>query len=600
MKNMITEMKLSKYLHIILIIPICLILGTVLIETPELANSEVIGQMKWFHGSLITLATGSLIIGITQWKKLAFSFSVADICVIILGCLLTVTYDFNFNPAPDKLYFLLGLTCLWFILRILFDSFPILNRFSLWMIICLGGIEAIIGLRQIYGFTVSNHSLYSLTGTFFNPGPYSGYLAMILPICLSKMPEHKKTYYILLGCIILFICILPAGMSRSAWIASSISCLWIAWKQFSLKEKLRKSKAKNKKAWTGLYILCITLITIMLVAIFFIKKDSANGRLFMWKISTKAVISSPIKGYGIGGFPANYGKEQAKYFAENNYSQTEEQVAGSPEYAFNEYLQIGMEGGLITLAAFLFLLIWCFQKGVQKREYAACGGILSLSIFSFASYPLQLPPFPVTLVFLLSMCVSIPDSISNKNMKSVYSYIILCIFTSISIYIYPKQKEIYRATRKWSESRILYNVKSYDVAKDKYQGLYNTLKHRAPYLFEYGQILTKTNETMEADSILKRASLLCADPMIHNVMGKNYQLMKQYDSAEKEFIYAIHLLPGRLYPYYLLTKLYNEPDYYNKEKLKETGQIVLTKEVKVQSTAVRQMRNEIKNLIEKQ
>lgn len=593
-------MKPYKYLHIILIIPISLILGTVLIETPELANSEMIGQMKWFHGSLITLAAGSLIIGITQWKKLTFSFSIADICVIILGCLLAVTYDFNFNPAPDKLYFLLGLTCLWFILRILFNSFPILSRLSLWIIIGLGTIEAIIGLCQIYGFAMSNHSLYSLTGTFFNPGPYSGYLAMILPICLSKLPEHKKTHYIMLGCVILFMCILPAGMSRSAWIASAISCLWIVWKQYPLKEKIRELKKRNKKIWTGLYILSITVISILLITTFLIKKDSANGRLFMWKISTKAIASSPITGYGIGGFPANYGKEQAKHFAENNYSETEEQVAGSPEYAFNEYLQIGMEGGLITLAVFLFLLLWSFNKGMQKHEYAVCGGVLSLSIFSFASYPLQLPPFPITLVFLLSMCTTIPDNILNKKMKSAYVYIILCIFTSISIYIYPKQKENYRATRKWSESRILYSIKSYDVAKDKYHELYNTLKHRAPYLFEYGQILTKTNETMKADSILRRASLLSSDPMIHNVMGKNYQLMKQYESAEKEFVYAIHLLPGRLYPYYLLTKLYNEPDYYNKEKLVKTGKIVLTKEAKVQSAAIRQMRNEIRNLIEKQ
>lgn len=593
-------MKPYKYLHIILIIPISLILGTVLIETPELANSEVIGQMKWFHGSLITLAAGSLIIGITLWKKLTFSFSIADICVIILGCLLAVTYDFNFNPAPDKLYFLLGLTCLWFILRILFNSFPILSRLSLWIIIGLGTIEAIIGLCQIYGFAMSNHSLYSLTGTFFNPGPYSGYLAMILPICLSKLPEHKKTHYIMLGCVILFMCILPAGMSRSAWIASVISCLWIVWKQYPLKEKIRELKKRNKKIWTGLYILSITVISILLITTFLIKKDSANGRLFMWKISTKAIASSPITGYGIGGFPANYGKEQAKHFAENNYSETEEQVAGSPEYAFNEYLQIGMEGGLITLAVFLFLLLWSFNKGMQKHEYAVCGGVLSLSIFSFASYPLQLPPFPITLVFLLSMCTTIPDNILNKTMKSAYVYIILCIFTSISIYIYPKQKENYRATRKWSESRVLYSIKSYDVAKDKYQKLYNTLKHRAPYLFEYGQILTKTNETMKADSILRRASLLSSDPMIHNVMGKNYQLMKQYESAEKEFVYAIHLLPGRLYPYYLLTKLYNEPDYYNKEKLVKTGKIVLTKEAKVQSAAIRQMRNEIRNLIEKQ
>lgn len=55
-----------------------------------------------------------------------------------------------------------------------------------WVLVMLGGIEAVWGLRQLYGYAVSNHSLYVLTGSFFNPGPYSGYLAMILPVCLHQ------------------------------------------------------------------------------------------------------------------------------------------------------------------------------------------------------------------------------------------------------------------------------------------------------------------------------------------------------------------------------------------------------------------------------
>jgi hypothetical protein len=28
-----------------------------------------------------------------------------------------------------------------------------------------------------------NHPLFAVTGSFFNPGPYSGYLAMVFPLC---------------------------------------------------------------------------------------------------------------------------------------------------------------------------------------------------------------------------------------------------------------------------------------------------------------------------------------------------------------------------------------------------------------------------------
>ena len=61
-----------------------------------------------------------------------------------------------------------------------------------WSLILLGGVEAVWGLWQIYGLAVSNHSLYALTGSFYNPGPYSGYLAMVFPICLSEWLNLRK------------------------------------------------------------------------------------------------------------------------------------------------------------------------------------------------------------------------------------------------------------------------------------------------------------------------------------------------------------------------------------------------------------------------
>ncbi|MDE6349086.1 MAG: hypothetical protein K2L60_10685, partial [Bacteroides sp.] len=49
-----------------------------------------------------------------------------------------------------------------------------------------GGVQALLGLLQLYGYAASHHSLYAMTGSFFNPGPYSGYLAMALPVCLHQ------------------------------------------------------------------------------------------------------------------------------------------------------------------------------------------------------------------------------------------------------------------------------------------------------------------------------------------------------------------------------------------------------------------------------
>ena len=78
--------------------------------------------------------------------------------------------------------------------------------------------------------------------------------------------------------------------------------------------------------------------------------------------------------------------------------------------------------------------------------------------------------------------------------------------------------------------------------------------------------------------------------MLYNLMGKNYQAMKEYDLAESNLLKSTHIVPNLLYPYYLLMKLYVETG--EMEKAREAAGIVLTKEPKVQSQAVREMRQE--------
>ena len=47
------------------------------------------------------------------------------------------------------------------------------------------------------------------------------------------------------------------------------------------------------------------------------------------------------------------GEAQAAYFATEEATEQEEWVAGSPEYGFNEYLQLGVELGIVGVSLFL-------------------------------------------------------------------------------------------------------------------------------------------------------------------------------------------------------------------------------------------------------
>lgn len=87
----------------------------------------------------------------------------------------------------------------------------ILGFLLTWLLIVAGAIETVWGLCQVYGYTSSNHSLYALTGSFYNPGPYSGFLAMCLPVCLHEWLERGRSLggYVSLGVLLLMLCVLP-------------------------------------------------------------------------------------------------------------------------------------------------------------------------------------------------------------------------------------------------------------------------------------------------------------------------------------------------------------------------------------------------------
>lgn len=530
----------------LLIASVASVLGIVCIETPELPISELAGQWRWF-------AKTGVLFAVCIW----------------LGLLL---YPKERNMSVD------------------------FHWAVVWVLIALGGFEAFLGLRQLYGFASSNHTLFNLTGTFFNPGPYSGYLAMIFPICLHEWLRLKSKrerswmetggYYLSAGVLLLILCVLPAGMSRSAWLAAAVSGIWVYGMHDGWGKELKRLWRQHRKRIMGMAVVGFLCLLLGGAALFHLKKDSASGRLLMWKISCRAIAERPITGYGHGNFAAAYGPAQETYFAEGDYSEQEELVAGSPEYAFNEYLQVAVEWGIPTLLCLLLIIGFCLWRGATEGRTGACGGVISLMVFAFSSYPLQLPVFIVTFAFLLAACVV------GRSRLALAVFALMVGIGAVGQW----KTSTYEACREWTSCRMLYNSGGYEVAKEGYAKLYPELKSRGTFLFEYGHCLHKLKEYEASNTLLKEAATRSCDPMILNIIGKNHQQLGNYAEAEKWLTRSTHLLPGRIYPYYLLAKLYAEPDFYWPQKMKRMADIVLTKEPKVQSTAVKEMREEMRKI----
>ena len=416
-----------------------------------------------------------------------------------------------------------------------------------WSLIAAGAAEAVWGLLQVYGYEPSNHSLYALTGSFYNPGPYSGFLAMCLPIALHEWLKGRGIWkHLALVALVLMGVVLPSGMSRSAWLAALVASGYVLivhhWKAVC-------------RYWKAV-LAGLLLLVVLGIGAYHWKKDSADGRLLMWKIAFTEVIV-PWNGVGWEYVAGAYGEGQERYFASGKGTEQEEYVAGAPEYVFNEYLQVGLAWGMHTVFGIVFLVIVCLKWGHVSRQYGVCGGLLSLSVFAFSSYPFQFMEFILAFLALLVAC-------AMGYRKKWVGALALVLGIGIGAYLAD-----------------------------------NRPQKNARQMFEQAHALHKAGKWWASTELLKETMKVSSDAMVLNIIGKNFQAMGQPKVAEHWYVRSTHRLPNRIYPYYLLAKLYAEhPDVFPKEKLEWAAKVVLEKEAKVESTAILQMREEVKNLLE--
>lgn len=532
----------------------------------------------------------------------------SDIVVLFFTLIVLFNYNYTDNLAPGLLTSSIQLAILWFIFRILFFLLPLLSRYITYIILVIGLIEAIWGLGQLYGFFSSKHALFKTTGSFFNPGPYGGFIALMFPLTLHfwliSRKKNKILEYLFLAAGIILLLVFPATLSRTAWIAAIIGCALVLFFDTSVIAKLKYLRKQHPKK----VILLVATITVLFMGgiygVFHIKKDSANGRLFMWKIAALAIKESPVQGVGLGGFPAAYANAQIDYFKNGKGSETEKLVAGSPEYAFNEYLKIFLEQGVFGGILFLLFTFLIIRSGIKNKQTGAAGSFMALSVFAFASYPYYLWEFLIMWILLGTVCVSAKDkstndafSVKSKRKTYILGVLSLCALVSISFICLKHQQPYYHAKKEWKKLRPLYTMKAYHNIVEDYKQLYRRLNYNPKFVFEYAVALNATKQYEKADNALSRGLLISCDPMFYNVKGRNYHEMGKFNQAKACYINSTHLLPERIYPYYLLTKLYADSANYQPEKMREAAYAVLEKEPKIHSMAINEMRDEVRKIL---
>ncbi len=608
---------MQKQTKIILLVLLAIIVVAVpQINLPIYEQSTITSKFIVFAYGCCFLAVVFMLYLLGKQNK-AILVARADIALLVLLLYMIINRYIIQDNAGFSLRYLevLGLIVIYVTVRILKTKAVLLLLLAL---IVSGIIQAIHGGLQWLDISVSNHFRFQVTGSFFNPGPFAWFLATIWPIALGVLLYKESIFkhflfdkwhnatcflfkYIPCLAIITIAVILPVTQSRAAWLAVFLSTLLLV----EIKYSFARNYVKNPNRLKIISVAAILILVVGIVSynLYHYKKESAEGRVLIWKVTKNSITDNPLTGVGFDRFKANYMNYQAAYFSSQEQNTNEVMIADNTYYAFNELLQFMAEEGFLGVICFGLIVLVLFKIKVNNRflylKHILITTLSAVLIVSFFSYTMQILPIKLVLVVVLAILAQM--DINKKVFLLKREVLILVKLIAVPLLlavvvkslIYIKQTDT--AFKQWKQALEYYRFAEYENAIKTYESAYAFLQHEGDFLMNYGKALTITEQYAEAIIILNKTKLYLNTTMVETALGDAYKGVGDYSSAETAYLKAVNMIPSRFYPLYLLAILYDETG--QTVKARAMAKTILTKDVKIPSTAIDEMKFQMEELL---
>jgi O-antigen ligase len=549
---------------------------TLFLSSHHFVSREV--APKWF-GLIAGIALAGIIFSFLQRRVY---IPVKSLFLLIsVSCLFVLFRDwtvYGFNA-----YLLTQTFCFIFLFFVLQQAIPVLRAGYLFgMFALLATVLALQGLLQYAGVFYGVNS-FKITGSFDNPAGYAAALACLFPYVFRFFSNSRRTVKYT-SALIAFIIFLTAALSGSR--AAIAACLVVsACFLFSDYSGLKINKTIK------ITLVCIAIAG--MTGLYFLKKDSANGRLLIWQTTWNMIRDKPIAGHGYGAFNAKYMLYQAEYF-ENRPDSRYSALADNVLHPFNEYLLVLSEHGIIGFGVPVLLVLFtvrAYRRKPGRTKFIAMLSLLSLAVFSCFSYPFKYP-FSWIMLFLNIALICQAMEISSRT--KVYAAKVLTIVFAAGLLF--AVIILTKAETKWNTiaHRSLAG-KTLQVLPE-YDKLYAYLGRNGLFLYNHAAEMHEVKEYEKSLSVFGLCTRYYNDMDVQMLLADNYRELGRYDEAEKHFRLAASMCPNRFMPLYQLVLLYRETNR-NEEAL-NLAQQIFEKEIKIPSSTVNAIRNEMQKLIE--
>lgn len=476
------------------------------------------------------------------------------------------------------------------------NSIGSINKQLVFKLLLFGFIvQSIIGAMQYFGVIDNPKPYYPMIGTFSNPMPFGIYMCMGTIVSFGLFMGSRKEYTLssslYLALSVWFLFNLVISNSRVSLLAIIVwAVIWI----------VRKNHARlrvNRLIIIGAVAL---LLSVSLFGLYHLKKDSADGRVFIWKRSIELIMDSPVLGVGMGNFQPTYMDSQADYFSTHSHNSKEAFLADNISHPFSEWILITAENGLIGLVLVL-VLVYVIVKSLLTRMSAHFieGGILmALLVASFFSYPFkETPLLLVVLLCMGSISVGRPIYVLIPKSPFVISLAVLVLCATL-----VGTGTVYQwAYGNWAAARKESFFGDQDLAREHFYKASEFLSKDGHFLFNYGSTLAligDKDEMPRAISTLELGLKYYDDYQARLNLGDVYISMGESDLAIQNYKRANNMAPNRFQPLYSEFLAYKEKQ--DKEKATALAMEILSKRAKIPSRQIEEMRDAAANYLNKQ
>lgn len=569
--NTIANIANKRGIVIVLNITIALLLiCTMFLSFHIFVEAEILSKWYAFIGGGLLCYLISLLA--TQNRQINID-QITILIIIFIGYLLIRAL---LNPLELNNTFILSLIA-FILLYLSFKLFPtdcILNIELIILSACVA--QACFGLMQYIGI-FHTYKVFKIVGSFDNPAGFSACLSAGFPFCLSVIKKGRwERYFGMASLIVIAASIILSGSRAGILAITTVMALYFGNKYICVVKRYRKYTFP-----------AIVILLIAMCGLFFQKKDSALGRVLIWKSSCDMVIDNPIFGNNTGGFMSNYMYYQADYF-EKNPDSTYSMLADNVTHPFNEYLLLTIEYGLIGLLLLISVLFVILKSSKSTSISILC--LLSISVFACFSYPLRYPFVIVLIAYSLTLIkakvfIIIPINVFSKIAGAILIGTI-CIFLVYEI----------RFERHWGKLVQKTKLGNHEKLLSRYDELYTQWNGDPLFLYNYGAILSECKNYKKSNAVLIECTNYLNDYDVQMIIAENYSKLEQWNEAKTYYNTAHNMIPNRFLPLYKLMILYEKIE--DKPHSLEMATIIINKEKKVSSGTVTYIKSEAQRVID--